>query len=75
MSEEGHSFLFFLVVQEERGLGTILFFTKELVTSFWARGNLGKFNSTAILDILTAALALSKWQQKVTNLRLLRTQQ
>ena len=62
MSEEGHSFLFFLVVQEERGLGTILFFTKELVTSFWARGNLsgtlGKFYSTAILDILTAALAL-----------------
>ena len=61
MSEEGHSFLFFLVVQEERGLGTILFFTKELVTSFRARGNLsdlGKFYSTAILDILTAALAL-----------------
>ena len=62
MSEEGHSFLFFLVVQEERGLGTILFFTKELVTSFGASGNLGplgphlgKFYSTAIL---TAALAL-----------------
>ena len=48
MSEEGHSFLFFLVVQEERDTeGTVLSFTKELVTSFWASGNhcgnLGKF--------------------------------